>query len=221
MSAVRSIGDAAASVANPEADAAGSVAGLGDGIKAVSDKLFYISPVVGIFGSVVGEATTSVAKFMGAVNATAARYGEYSPQIAQAQAIAEINQTMGDLRRAQSAGPELARYIQVQGELQQKFEDTKIKIMTKILPLATALLGLVERISPAVDTIGAGIDVLAAPLTVTAALLEQIRNMFSDATQPPPLDPTDVIFADPNAPTPGFVGPPTQNQGQGVQVPQL
>ena len=81
------------------------------------------------FGAVVGEANKMVEK-----------YGEYSPEIAQAQAMAEITEVMGNMRRAQESGKELANFVEAQTEAQQRWEDIKVSIMTKILPIITGIL---------------------------------------------------------------------------------
>lgn len=76
----------------------------------------------------------------------AKKYGDYSPQIAQAQAMAEIKMEMGNLRRAQESGSELAEYVKAQSELQNQWEDVKVEIMKKVVPVLTGILGVLSSL---------------------------------------------------------------------------
>ena len=107
--------------------------------------------------AVAGVIAAAVATFVVAVKAlieTAERmnkqYGEYSPQIAQAQAVAEIRQTMGDVKRAQVLGSSMAKYVLARSELQQKWEDVKARFMQAILPMVTGIVKMLEFFLPKV-----------------------------------------------------------------------
>ncbi len=196
MSAVRGMGNFAAAAADPDASPAKMTANIGEATKGVSDKLFWVSPQLGIFGSIVGEATSSLGKFMAAADATATRYGEYSPQIAMAQAQAEIQQVMGDMRRANESGPQLAAYIKAQGDLQQKYEDIKIKILTKILPIVTDAVAVLEKLMPAAELIATPIGELLAPLKQVADATAWLARLGQDARAPQVQDPVSVLFGE-------------------------
>ncbi len=217
MSAVRSVGNFAAAFADPSADAAKTMQTFGEGTKEVADKAFMLSPALGILAGTVGEAASSFGKLMSAINATAERYGEFSPVIAQAQAIAEVNHTLGDVRRAQESGPELARYVQMQGQLQQQFEDIKIKVLLKILPIVTKIGDLVEKIMPSGDGIASAVESLAAPLSALVGIANMLVQTQENANAPPMNDPTSIIF---NTPAPN-IGPPAPGQGPVPIVPNL
>lgn len=205
MAAVRGVGDFATAIASADASAASSTTALGEGTKQVSEKLFYLSPALGILGSVAGEATSSLGKFMKAVDATADRYAEYSPQIAQAQAMSEITHMLGDMRRAQQAGPELARYIQARSDLQQQFEETKIKLLTSLLPIATGMMKLVE-VGVSISGIVPIVSSVTGPIADIARNIEDILRL-GQAQVDPPMDPTQVLL-----------GPQIQG-GTGIQLP--
>jgi len=104
---------------------------------------------LGAVGAVVG-AVVAVAAVIGelskSINSMADKYTEYNPEIAQAQAMAEIRGMMGDMRRAQESGPELVQFIQAQSEMQQKWEDFKMQLMKQIMPILTAILRAVSMI---------------------------------------------------------------------------
>ncbi len=89
---------------------------------------------------VIGAAIVAVTAFTNAANNMAEKYGEYNPQIAHEQAMAEIRQVMGDMRRAQESGGELAEFVKAQSEMQQKWEDVKLAVMKKIIPVISGIL---------------------------------------------------------------------------------
>lgn len=180
--------------ADPDANPAKIVSNIGGAVSSVGDKLLYINPLIGALGMAAGETATQLGSLMNAINATAERYGEYSPQIASAQAIAEIQQTMGDMRRGQEAGPELARYIQMQSDLQQKFEDIKIKVLLKILPIVTAMGDLLEKIVPSAEDIEPALAAIAVPLTMLVTVANQIAGTMEDTNRREVQDPTDLII---------------------------
>lgn len=87
-----------------------------------------------------------------AATRAADRYGQYNPLIAQQQALAEIRITLGDIRRSREGSKELADYVKAQSILQNQWEDVKLAVMKKIVPVVTgilevlsALLGIASR----------------------------------------------------------------------------
>jgi len=180
----RSIGNAGAAIANPDANPSRAVTEAGNAVAESFHGLIGVS----------GELTASFGRIMQAVDATANRYAEFSPEISQAQAMVEVRHTMGEMRRAQEAGPELARYVQMQGELQQKFEDTKIKLLVQILPIVTAIMGYLEKAMSAGSDITQAITTLAGPLNSLCQLVDQWRGIQQDANRPPVDDPTNMII---------------------------
>ena len=95
-----------------------------------------------VAGAVATIAAVAVAMKV-AVNAVMRatdRYSEYSPQIAREQAMAEIRMTLGDLRRARDSGKDLAEAVRAQSIMQNKWEDAKMALMKKLIPVVTGLL---------------------------------------------------------------------------------
>lgn len=72
-------------------------------------------------------------------NKAVARYAEYSPALAQAQAEAEMVTILKDIRRAQDIGPELARFVEAQNELNNSWEDLKTELMKVAVPVMTVI----------------------------------------------------------------------------------
>ena len=200
--AVRALGGFAQAVASPDADPATVMEGMGGAITKTTEKFIYLGNLIGVFGPIIGEAAKEMGALMQAITATADRYGEYNPQIAQAQAIAEVRHTLGDMRRAQEAGGELARFIQTQGELQQKFEDVKVKILVKIVPIVTRVLEILESIMSSGGGIEVAITALTAPISILADLVAEIVGVQRADRLGDVDDPTTQLF-DPRFRVPG------------------
>lgn len=180
----------ATTVASANADPAIPIEKLGDAATSAGEKL-------GGFGHglvIVGEQFKALSSIMQAVNQTAGRYGEYSPEIAQAQAVAEIRQTMGDFRRAQVVSAEMSKFVMAQSDLQQRVEDVKVKILTKMLPLVTRAVEMVEVIVAGGEDTVKAIEILAQPLTLLSQAASELVGMKRDERMPDPEDPTTQIL---------------------------
>ena len=191
---VSGAGKLAAGFASPEADPAVPLRNLGDAASNVGEKMSGVVPVLGQLTMVAGEVGKSLADVMQALDKTATRYAEYNPEIAMAQAINEINHTMRDMGRAQELGPELARYIQVQGDLQQKFEEIKVKVLLKILPIVTNIVSLLEKVMPDGEGVANVIQALTLPLSALASAANTLVGIQADATRPDAIDPSNLII---------------------------
>lgn len=138
---IQGIGNVAKTFSSPDDDPARALESVSQGMSDLGDKL----PGVGLALTAVGEAGKVVAGLMDNFNKMADKYAQYNPAIAQAQAQAEIRRIMGDMSRAQRSGEELARYIQAQSEMQQRWEEIKMKIWMKILPVLTGIMEVIGR----------------------------------------------------------------------------
>jgi hypothetical protein len=108
-------------------------------------------PVIGGFLGAMSEATFSLGSFMQAADAMADRYAAYSPDISVAQSMADVTQTLGDLRRAQEIGPDMAQFVNAESQLRQTFENEKIKILHALLPLATDAMKILNAAMPFIE----------------------------------------------------------------------
>jgi len=190
---VGAVGAVASGIASSSSDPFIPIAKLGDTTSKAGEKIAEYLPVLGYLVIATGEAGKAVAGLMQELDKAAQRYGEYSPQIAQAQAVAEVRHTLGDLRRAQEVGHELARYVQTQGELQQKFEDIKVKLLVKLLPIVTRILEVLEMVIPSGQGIEAAINALVTPLTAIPGAGALIAQVMQDTSRPPLDDPTSQL----------------------------
>ena len=99
---------------------------------------------VAVVGAVVAAVVIGFKSLISEADKMTERYGEYNPEIAQAQAMAEVRKITNDMRRAQEAGGELAAYIEAQSEMQNRWEDVKVALMSKILPTITGILEIMS-----------------------------------------------------------------------------
>ncbi len=182
-------------------DTGGSLGQIGGGISAVGEKLSMALPMVGGFVKGIGAATEAFGGLVSALNQVAERYGEYSGEIAQAQAIAEVRQTMGDMRRAQEVGGEMAKFVITQSEMQQKFEDIKIKLLMQLVPIVTQILDILNIAMPNAEGIQTSILALNTPLQSLAASGAKLVGITEDARVEDIKDPTEILLArnDPEA----------------------
>jgi hypothetical protein len=104
--------------------------GLAVGFQAVATQL----PV---FGQTLGVAIGAVRAFSDGLSRTIDKMAQYSPDVAMAKAQSQVNEIMGDIRRSQKLGPELAQFAEARGRLGEKARDAMADILKRLLPLAT------------------------------------------------------------------------------------
>lgn len=213
VGATRSVGLFAQALTDPDANPAKLFDRAGDTITAGGEKFsnaiaFAASPVTSALGidlvpqvkiatAVVSETAKQFSVLMDSIKATSERYGQYSPDIAIAEAMVEVRHTMGDLRRAQEIGPQLHQYLRAQGELQQRIEDIKVRFMAKIVPLVTQIVNIVEKVMPVGDGIVNVLSSVIVPMTAMLEALNRIAGAQEDANRPEIHDPTTILFEEP------------------------
>ena len=182
--------------ASANSDPSVPIGQLGDAASKAGEQVAKVVPALGWMITAAGESAKALSSFMQAVDQTAEKYGEYSAEIAQAQGISEIRQTMGALRRAQEVGPEIARYIEARSDLQAKFEDIKIKLLVKILPAVTRILEVLEAIMPSGKGIEDAIGQLTDPIGTLANAAAELVGLKRDEKLPDIKDPTELLLHD-------------------------
>lgn len=144
--AIHSVGDFAAGLAT-QASPGEALQQAGANMEAFGDKIAYVIPPLAAIASTAGAVNSSMGKFMRALDGVALRYGQYSGALSQANAMSDIRQIMGDMRRSQEVGPQLARYVDVRSEVQQKIADTQTHFLSMLIPIATAALEVLNGIA--------------------------------------------------------------------------
>lgn len=173
-------------------DTGGSISQIGGGISAVGDQLSAAVPMIGGFVKGLGAGVEAFGGLVKAINEVAERYGEYSSEIASAQAVAEIRQAMGDFRRAQEISADMADFIHEQSEMQQKFEDLKIKLLMQIVPAITRILEIMDM-GVDLGPITSALDNLLDPVAALASAGAEMVNMNRDKGLPDVEDPAAML----------------------------
>lgn len=180
--------------ADPSDDPSAATKNLGNIITSLSGTLSVVHPALGHMAHAVGVVTNSLGSLNNTIDRTAVRYGEFSPTIAQSQAAAEARQAVGEIRRSREIGPALAGFVNAQSQLQQKFEDIKVTLLSNIVPPITRILEILETILPESSTIQEAISRIAVPLFMLAEQfgIDVSRRM---ADRMPVIDdPTSILF---------------------------
>jgi hypothetical protein len=180
--AIRGLGDFTTALVSPDTNPARFAEATGDALSKLGDNALLSWNVLGFFASTVGAATQALAGFMHALDGFAERYGAYSPQVATAQALADVTQTLGELRRAQEVGPALAQYVQASSSLQQKYEDAKANIMARMTPVIIAAMERLEQLLPLVE-LGINLLTIAAEhIPILSGKVEDIKRKIAEET---------------------------------------
>jgi hypothetical protein len=212
--ATAAVGRFAVGLVSPDANPANFVATIGSAVSGVSSTLFAINPALGAFASVLGAGIGVLGDFMRAMDGMVERYAQYSPELAVAQAQAEMVQMMNDIRRSREATPDLLRYIQERTILQQKIEDAKIRFMSQMMPLALDLMKIVESMIPLLQGMFAGVSLLvkaSGTLALLKAILDALSKQEEVARGYPEFDLTKMVKE-------GFVPP---GEERGVRTPNI
>lgn len=173
----------------PEATAAGKEVGqFGGAVGQAAELLHKFNPAV--LGATIG-----VGALVNAFDNAVRRYSEVSPEVAQAQAMVEVRQVMNDIRRGQEHGRDLARFVEAQGRMQEKFEEAKMKFITKITPIVEAIFELLGFVMDGIGAIPQIADQLASPLSSIAEHVGESVAMQRDSRYEKNVDdPTTVLF---------------------------
>lgn len=182
---ISAVGSFAAKMISPDANPATFIAAVGDTFTQIGNTLSGTIPIIGTllggFASALGAAVNAVAGFMRALDGMVDRYAAYSPALAQAQAMADVTQMLADFRRAQQVTPELVQYLRTRTELQQKFEDAKIKFLIRMMPTAIKIMGLTEKLVPFVEAI---VNILSGIAEFLGAIMGNVSDIANDLDKP-------------------------------------
>lgn len=187
---------AGAAVAGGES-AAGAAAAAGGLATAAGAAAAALAPVA--------VAAVAVAIGMKAIDSVVSplvqKYGEYNAQIARAQAMAEVRQTYGDIRRANENAPELAQYVELQSRMEQSFEDVKVALISRLLPIANSIMEIVTALMPFFDAllipvkgILAVIEIVAEGIKKILIFLRIIKENQDDIAEGPAFDAASIAF---------------------------
>lgn len=205
--------DSMGALAESASNAASQTAGLSTGAANAASASSSLAKAMGPLGVAATATALGLNALDRVIQPLIQNYADYNPQVAMAQAMAEVRTTFGDMRRAQESGPQLASYIKAQTELQQKWEDVKVGLLTKLMPIAEAIMELISTLLPIVQT---GLQPVAVVAELIGKILKAITGFFasqSDQDSQTNLDPFSVLLS-------GYTfGQPAGSPG--VQVPNV
>lgn len=154
-------------------------------------------------GGVVAVAAAVVVGFKAltaAMDTAVERYGGYSYDVSSAQADVEMKKVMNDMRRAEEHGPELAKYVVAQGQMQEKWEEAKIKLLMDIAPALEVIMEVLGNVAEGLGTVVKLLNpVKAIGLSVSGLVQMKAEELLKDGEIEVP-DPTRALFkGDPGA----------------------
>ncbi len=200
-SAVQSVTGFASALSDPGNDPSVIFDNLGESIKKSTAWMIYLGNAIGVVGPVVGDVVASFGELQRNLDGMVTRYAGYSPLLASVTAQAEVTQVLGDLRRAQSAAPDLARYVQARTELQQRYEDIKVEFLKAITPAVITGMRTVELGLPVLRVVVEQLKMVGAAFQPIADVLGDINHKMRENEPSNPEFPTDIIMDQQGKPT--------------------
>lgn len=159
----------AAPVAAGAAAGGAASAGVGAAAMAAVGGPVGLAIVVGL--GVVGFGLKKVAD---AANKLSERLSPYSGSLAVARAQADVRQTLGDMRRANYLGTDLARFTTAQSNLSQSGQDLLASILKPLVPLVTKIL---DALTFVVDGINGMVAIITEIATFVGDLVTAIPGV--------------------------------------------
>jgi hypothetical protein len=133
----------------------------GEGLKTFGDKLWALNPAASTLTMMVGESVKQFGALTRELDATTKRYAQYNPQLAVSDAMRDMRMTLGDLRRAQVVGPNLAKYNDATSRLENQLEDAKAALLNQLLPVVTAIVEGISDVVTGVEATAVAVALLA------------------------------------------------------------
>jgi hypothetical protein len=166
--------------------------GLADGFQSLAS-------TVPVFGTVIAGATGAARKFMAGLDETSRRLAGYNGTLAVAQAQADVRQIMGDIRRANSLGDPMAKYVEARSKLSDAGQDALAKILKPLLPLITKIVDLLTAATEGIGNVGGAVaEVVANPVEEAREAWKQLFGavgVIEKNTRPkPPEADVDPLF---------------------------
>lgn len=217
----RAMSSFAMTMASAEASSARTISEVGQSMSAFGDAQSRMVPLMGVYNQQMGQAISTIGQFIAAIDGVVKRYAQYSPGIAIAQAQAEVVQIMRDMARARALEPQLISHVYAQMELQQKFEDIKMRFLQQAIPFLNRILPLVEQMMPDVAEVARQSLVIAATILALPRILfggyEEVKKIIAEIASNTRKEP-DLSWLDPTLELmKGF----TFGREEGVRVPEL
>lgn len=128
----------------------------------------------GIVGVALAETSRQFRAFDGALAELSKRFAKYSGPLAQAEAMGDVGQILGDLRRAkrlEDAG--MAQLTNARNKASQAAQDLLVSLLIPVIPAVTKLM---ENIASGVDRTAKTVEVGAG---IFPTYMEMVKASFS------------------------------------------
>lgn len=192
--AITAVGAFAEKLVSPSTDPSQYVDLMGESVLAVSTALTLVLGPVGGLGIAAGAAALALGSLMRTFDDIVDRYAAFNPQLAMAKAQADVTQIMGEFRRAQTVGPELANYVRSRTELQQRTEDIKVRFIVRFTPIILRMMSVVEEVLPALElSAGTLTSILEFVLNITGKM-DAIKAKMKEPPVPEGSLPSELIW---------------------------
>jgi len=163
---IKAVGQAGAAVAGLNTAAAG-------------DSLTKAINMIPIFGDYLAAANQAFRGFIQGLDQTAMKLAPFSGALSTAQAMAQVRQIEGDIRRAQLLGPGLAKFVDQRSKFEQAGQDLLAEMLRPLIPLATAFMeNVTEGLEWMTDELADSIDIIVASLMQTVQGIENMEKFF-------------------------------------------
>ncbi|MBX9677148.1 MAG: hypothetical protein K2X38_00195 [Gemmataceae bacterium] len=129
--------------------------------------------------------TKAANEFDSAIMSRVERLSDYSPQLAMAKANVDMQRQFADMQRGQDYGPQLARYLQVRADVEQKWEDVKMQMLEALMPIAETLMVTVGEIAKILEN---------APWNLVTKLMKKISENTEPQQDTPTFMPGETIM---------------------------
>lgn len=137
--------------------AVSQIGSLAPAAGAAGKSLAAVAGPVGIAVAAVGAFTYGVKRASDQLSETAELLKGFSAPLATASAQADAAQAMGDIRRAERSGPELAQFVKARSDLSQQWQDFTNQLERMLIPIVKPIL---QHLSMILDRINKGFDYL-------------------------------------------------------------
>jgi hypothetical protein len=156
--------------------------------------LAAVVPVVGALAAAVAATVLVIKRLNSELNREADTYSNYNPNVAQAEAMAELRRTINDMRRANESGSDLSKFIEAQSKASESWEDFKLRFMESIMPLMEGLMEFIEVALPVLQVILTPLEMMLKFLSWIYRLGKEWRDgQDTDMGNPFDFDPrTDI-----------------------------
>lgn len=173
---VSSIGRFSVTMVSASTDVAQAASLIGNTLEGVSETMFKVSAAAGMVFGIDAALFNTLADFQTQMEGMVNRFAGFGPGVAETSAQMGVLNVLNDIRRGQEAAPALNEYLIARTEVQQKFEDIKIKFLQSLAPIATEGLHILATMLPLLELLAAAIPYTTPGMLAQAAKAKRLAD---------------------------------------------